>query len=1127
MMKTKYHLSIFLIALFAGLMAFATDVAAKKDKKPPVPGGYENGYPKAMVLHPSSEDEPSPIGIMVKWFTAKDKETNILYLRYRVRWKKRVGGDTWHYYPSDKGIHMLDHFISNLDPNTTYVVDVIVKDRDGNETLYGEREVTTPPAVEPGEYVDVSSTTLTTITLEWKMYLEKYKYLKKHPPLFQVKSRKTTESNWSHTLSGQVDPRVNPRCDIHGLEPGTEYVVDVEFCNGDFNIPLRGFSNLGERVIKTLGNPTPKPKPNPEQPGNFSVHPKELTVDAKAQVQTVTISGDKKFFIEYINKPDWFLVDPSEPSYGENLTMGIRFKENTGAERKADVVFKTNAGDVTLKVTQRAASSTPSEPEQPATLTLEPKELTAVAKGDGKLVTLSCNKPYRVNNYDSPYWLLLTEYSSDYKKRQTLKITVKKNPGAERTGEITIKTTEGNVKLKVTQRGTGSTPSAKLTLDPKELTSGPNWNNQEVTLSCDELYYIKAYDAPDWLSASWINSNYEKSHNLRIVILQNTGAERTGEITIKTSEGDVKLKVTQRAASSTPSATLTLDPMALTMKYHRNEAEVTLACSDKAFSINQVVIDQLDWLSATGGSGLYKKHFIRITAQENPGAKRSGTVTFKTSEGEATLHVTQEAKSTAPPTLTLTPTTLTFPASGGASQSVAVKSSVEGWGVRLKDRTQDWLTVTPDAAAKTVIVTVKPNTGTKKRSAEVEVVSDAGLTRSFFVTQQGNRPPEAVSGLSLNPEAMTMGGSSGAVGFTLKSDKPWTVAADADWLHPGSTRGNAGTTYFRLRFDQNTTGAVRTGKLTFTTTDGKATKTFTLTQRVGSAKPKPSTPSEGTYDYDLAVNPESITLSGEGGGSSIDVVTHRLWAGSTADDWITLEKAVGRGDGSFDFTVAPNPSKEMRHGKITVRTEHGMDELTIAIHQQGQTGDIVLPGAVKVSGLTLDPATLVVDGDISTTLISALVSPENAANKSLLWMSSNPSVATVSVLGQKRSGVALLPQLRFAPDADDYALVTIAGKGKATITAATSDGSGIVARCEIEVRSTVGNVVPYAPAAKIYATPGTLHLTLPQATRVEIYTLLGIRLRTLDAPTGDTSVTLPRGLYIVRAGSAVQKVRVE
>lgn len=762
---------------------------------------------------------------------------------------------------------------------------------------------------------------------------------------------------------------------------------------------------------------------------------------------------------------------------------------------------------------------------EPANLTLDPKELTLEPNLNYQFVTLSCNKPYHVTGLDKPDWLSVSGYSAGNEESQKLQITAQENTGAERTGEITIKTTEGNVKLKVTQRGTGSTPSAKLTLDPKELTSGPEQNYQEVTLSYSTAYHVTDLDKPDWLSLSGNSAGYEKSQKLLIAIMPNTGAERTGTMTIKTTAGNVKLKVTQKAKSTTP-ATLTLDPKALIMKYHRNEAEVTLSC-EKEVSINQVVIDHLDWLSATGGSGLYKKHFIRITAQENPGAKRSGTVTFKTSEGEVTLHVTQEAKSTAPPTLTLTPTTLTFAASGGASQSVAVKSSVEGWGVRLKDRTQDWLTVTPDAAAKTVTVTVKPNTGTKKRSAEVEVVSDAGLTRSFFVTQQGNRPPEAVSGLSLNPEAMTMGGSSGAVGFTLKSDKPWTVTADADWLHPGSTRGNAGTTYFRLRFDQNTTGAVRTGKLTFTTTDGKATKTFTLTQRVGSAKPKPSTPSEGTYDYDLAVNPESITLSGEGGGSSIDVVTHRLWAGSTADDWITLEKAVGRGDGSFDFTLAPNPSKEMRHGKITVRTEHGMDELTIAIHQQGQTGDIVLPGAVKVSGLTLDPATLVVDGDIASTLISALITPENAANKSLLWMSSNPSVATVSVLGQKRSGVALLPQLRFAPDADDYALVTIAGKGKATITAATSDGSGIVARCEIEVLSTVGNTVPYAPAARIYATPGTLHLALPQATRVEIYTLLGIRLRTLDAPAGDTSVALPRGLYVVKAGTAAQKVRIE
>ena len=988
MMKTKYHLSIFLIALFAGLMGFTTDAAAKTRL---------TVNPEKVIFKSGKNEEMVRIRC--------NKKFRITTLEYPT-WITLEG------YNSNYG--KVQQITLRAEKNTG-------AERTGEITI---------------------KTTAGDVKLKVKQYSEDY--------AIKVGGVDVDGDNAANItgpgISGQVsfDPATNTLTLNNATIEGEIYDLGRD---GILTIKLQGRNtiigfapiNIQDRPLRISGGGTLT-----IDAGNVSIYEAR---DHTVSIENCTLNANRRMVIRgelQINNSNVYVIENGAGAYdvsGDFTLKGCQIVHPAGAQIKSviGVVGRSTtvvdaSGNVCTEVRISTSSTEPSEPEQPAKFTLDPKELTVEAKGGEHKVTITSTQTIGPMEFVGPDWIIRYSY-----------------PPGSRTSKVV------------------------------DLTFKPN-----------------------------------------------TGAERKADVVFKTAAGDVTLKVTQRGSSSTPSATLTLDPMALTMKYHRNEAEVTLACSDKAFSINQVVIDHLDWLSATGyGSGLYKKHFIRITAQENPGAKRSGTVTFKTSEGEATLHVTQEAKSTAPPTLTLTPTTLTFTASGGASQSVAVKSSVEGWGVRLKDRTQDWLTVTPDAAAKTVTVAVKPNTGTKKRSAEVEVVSDAGLTRSFFVTQQGNRPPEAVSGLSLNPEAMTMGGSSGAVGFTLKSDKPWTVTADADWLHPGSTHGNAGTTYFRLRFDQNATGAVRTGKLTFTTTDSKATKTFTLTQRVGSAKPKPSTPSEGTYDYDLAVNPESITLSGEGGGSSIDVVTHRLWAGSTADDWITLEKAVGSGDGSFDFTVAPNPSKEMRHGKITVRTEHGMDELTIAIHQQGQTGDIVLPGAVKVSSLTLDPATLVVDGDIATTLISALVSPENAANKSLLWMSSNPSVATVSVLGQTRSGVALLPQLRFAPDADDYALVTIAGKGKATITAATSDGSGIVARCEIEVRSTVGNVVPYAPAAKIYATPGTLHLTLPQATRVEIYTLLGIRLRTLDAPAGDTSVTLPRGLYIVRAGSAVQKVRVD
>ena len=42
----------------------------------------------------------------------------------------------------------------------------------------------------------------------------------------------------------------------------------------------------------------------------------------------------------------------------------------------------------------------------------------------------------------------------------------------------------------------------------------------------------------------------------------------------------------------------------------------------------------------------------------------------------------------------------------------------------------------------------------------------------------------------------------------------------------------------------------------------------------------------------------------------------------------------------------------------------------------------------------------------------------------------------------------------------------------------------------------------------------------------EIYTLLGQCFHSFPAPAGETSLTLPAGLYIVRAGESVQKISI-
>ena len=776
------------------------------------------------------------------------------------------------------------------------------------------------------------------------------------------------------------------------------------------------------------------------------------------------------------------------------------------------------------------------EPEK-AVFTLEPKELKVETDGGKKKVMIRCNKAFSVDQVDLPDWINIpSSWISEDDKSLEYSLEFTPNTGAERMADVVIKTDKGNVRLKVTQAG-GAKP--ELTLDPKELKVDAKGGEHKVSLTSKQDFDLNKVTLPNWINEGQTSSG-AGFYDFTLKFQPNPGPERTADVVFKTDLGDVTLKVTQAGGAKPepkPEAKFTLDPKELKVETDGGKKEVKLSCN-QAFELNKVTVPS--WMERVPSSATSdeKSRVCAFNIKPNTGAERKGEIIFHTDKGDVTLKVTQEGTGTKPepekpkPTLTLSPNMLTFPTSGG-KQTVNVKSDY-GWDTKASAASASWMKLTTDVKTGKIVVEVTPNTSTKKRGATIQVVSfrrrighRTPITRHILVTQEAAKavePPVAATGISLNPAAMTMGSGGGTVGFNVYAGKGWTISGSPEWMHPDATRGS-GTRLVIVRFDRNESGAERTGKLTVKSDDGKAERTFTLTQRAGQRKPTPSpgsTPSE-EYDYNLSLNPEEITVGpSDGAGSSISVATSRLWAGSTTEDWIRLESAVGRGSGSFTFSLAANPSKEMRHGTITVRTQQGMDELKVAIHQQGNDGSVVSPAEVKVSNVTLDPATLTVNGDLSTALISAIVSPDNARNKGLLWMSSNASVATVQIFTPKQS--AALPQLRFAPDADDYALVTIVGKGKAVIAATTSDGSGIVARCEVNVLSTVANTVPYAPQAKVYTVGPTLYLSLPTAETVQVYTLAGTLYRTWQAPAGDTSVTLPIGTYIIKVGQLTEKV---
>ena len=863
----------------------------------------------------------------------------------------------------------------------------------------------------------------------------------------------------------------------------------------------------------------------------ITLAPKQLKVDAEGGEHKVTLSSEQGFDVSnLVIMPSWIRQGQSSSGPGV-YEYTFKFQPNTGPERTADVVFTIGQGEIKLKVTQ-AGGAKPEpkpEPKPEAELTLDPKELKVEAEGGEHKVTLSSTLTIEKMDFEKPDWIRYS-YSPESHTSKAVYLTFEPNTGPERTADVVFKTSAGDVTLKVTQAAV----KPEFTLDPKELKVEAKGGEHQVTLSSEQDFELNKVTLPSWMNQN--PSLWHKGPGLFICTFTfdpNTGPERTADVVIKTDKGEVTLKVTQAAGSTKPEkAVFTLEPKELKVEADGGKKEVKLSCN-QAFELNKVTVPS--WMERVPSSATSdeKSRVCAFNIKPNTGAERKGEIIFHTDKGNITLKVTQAGKKEKPePTLTLSPDMLTFP-TGGGKQTVNVKSDY-GWDTKASAASASWMKLTTDVKTGKIVVEVTPNTSTKKRGATIGVVSSrrrighrTPITRHILVTQEAAKavePPVAATGISLNPAAMTMGSGGGTVGFNVYAGKGWTISGSPDWMHPDATRGS-GTRLVIVRFDRNESGAERTGKLTVKSDDGKAERTFTLTQRAGQRKPTPSpgsTPSE-EYDYDLSLNPEEITVGpSDGAGSSISVATSRLWAGSTTEDWIRLESAVGRGNGTFTFTVAPNPSKEMRHGTITVRTQQGMDELKVAIHQQGNDGSVVPPAEVKVSNVTLDPATLTVNGDLSTALISAIVSPDNARNKGLLWMSSNASVATVQVFTPKQS--AALPQLRFAPDADDYALVTIVGKGKAVITAAASDGSGIVARCEVNVLSTVANTVPYAPQAKVYTVGPTLYLSLPTAETVQVYTLAGTLYRTWQAPAGDTSVTLPAGTYIIKVGQLTEKV---
>ncbi len=166
---------------------------------------------------------------------------------------------------------------------------------------------------------------------------------------------------------------------------------------------------------------------------------------------------------------------------------------------------------------------------------------------------------------------------------------------------------------------------------------------------------------------------------------------------------------------------------------------------------------------------------------------------------------------------------------------------------------------------------------------------------------------------------------------------------------------------------------------------------------------------------------------------------------------------------------------------------------------------VTVTACVKVTSLTLDTEQLdftLCEKDKTYQLV-ATVLPEDAENREVVWSSSDANVATVA-----------------------DGLVTPVAAGKATITAATTDGSNLKAECAVTVTD-CGDAIEYvATIDGVFVRDGRIVVEQERAADVRVYNVLGLTVASQEAAT-TFELAVPQGVYVVVVGEKSQKVVVK
>ena len=694
---------------------------------------------------------------------------------------------------------------------------------------------------------------------------------------------------------------------------------------------------------------------------------------------------------------------------------------------------------------------------------------------------------------------------------------------------IEVKTADGNF-TKLCQlhvKPAAGTPRT-FTVTPTTFSNPASGGSGRDTINiASNVAWVATVQAgQNWLSAEGATTG---TGNGRVILTYttNTSAARSATVTLKTAANDTTVTVTVNQAAG--SAVLELEDTAQLRNVPFTGSNISIKVKSNVRW--RITSDAGPWIQF-------------LDTQGNPQTARQGgedqTVIVRVLPNLATIgrtaKITVETEQTGVPKITRTAnvsqsaTDFSFNINGlpepvdaaGGEFALALSGSAN---YAVSTRNTDWLkikeaevekdSISYAGGTRTFKFLVKGNETGGPRIGYVRVYYGGTLVQTRKVTQTGNQ----INVQIITPGTIPVNGGTKEV--RISGSAKWNIRISADWLRVDKKQAATGAvndTLITFRAaGKNPSIQPRTATVTVLTKLGKEAASFTLTQdgtfsTVYDKNLFESTSEKGG-ERTVTVNSEQPWLPTLSEVASAPAATAELLrVGVSGTDttltWLTVnydrEAGPSRYNGTVKIVVKPNKTQLSREALLILKTTNGVALDTVVIKQYNVSGKMTPRAAeVKVTSLTMNRPNVTINGEKNVQL-SVAVKPDNATNKNVTWASSDTSIAKVDAKG----------------------LVTIGRKkGKVTITATAADGSGVKATSIIDVLIPQANME--LSGLKVYATAGQLHLSLPASDDVQIYAVSGTLVRSFAAPAGDTSVSLPSGIYIVRVGSLTEKVAVE